>query len=96
MLNCLAASPNRKALQDLCDENEESDDKSREKFTYRQSCDDGDGHRELHRHTALGNIFVGFMEDGKTADDRANHANRDDVWIPLLSGETSAGRAQAL
>jgi hypothetical protein len=65
MLNGLAASTNRKAFQDLCNENEESDDKSRKKFAYRQSCDDCDGHGELHRHTALGNIFVGFMKNGK-------------------------------
>jgi hypothetical protein len=42
---------------------------------YGQRGRESDGHRELHRHAALGDILEGFLENGKAADDGAEHTS---------------------
>jgi hypothetical protein len=43
---------------------------------------DGNGHGKLHRHAALHDIFVRFVEYRETANQRTNYADTSDIRIP--------------
>jgi hypothetical protein len=80
-LNRLAASTDRQTLQNLCHEDKKRDDESGKNLANSERSDDGYGHREFHRHAALGYVFVCFVKDRKAANQGAYHADRSDVGI---------------
>jgi hypothetical protein len=80
-LNRLAASTDRQALQNLCREDEKCDHESGKNLANGERSDDGNSHREFHRHAALGYVFVSFMKDRKAANQGAYHSRGSDVGI---------------
>src|SRR2546429_2471550 len=46
-----------------------------EDFTDRKGSHDGDSHGEFHRHAALNDVLVGFMEYRETTNDRTDYAD---------------------
>ena len=95
VLNCLAAAAYGKSLQNLCDENEKCDDKSRKSLANRQSSDDGDSHRKLHRHSPLSYVFVGFVEDRKAANQSAYYTDGSYVGIRRAAKKPNSPRCRS-
>jgi hypothetical protein len=81
MLDRLPASADRQALKDFCNKDEQRDDEGREDFANGEGGDNGDGHREFHRHTTLHDIFVSFVEYRKSANESTDYADGRGVWI---------------
>jgi len=82
MADGCSPATNRQAFQDFSGENKQGDDKSREDFTDRQSGHDGNRHGKLHRHAALHDIFVRFVEYWETTNKGTNYADTSDIRIP--------------
>ena len=49
--------------------------------TVRERGNDGDSHREFHRHASLDDVFIRLVENRKAADQSAHHADSRDVAI---------------
>ncbi|GAA3277586.1 hypothetical protein GCM10020258_59430 [Sphingomonas yabuuchiae] len=90
----LAAAPDRQALQYLSDEHEQRDDQRCEELADRRRRDDGDRHRQLHRHAALEDVLESFLYDRPTADKEArdaDHANGGE-WLPSTKPDERCGK----
>jgi len=75
----LAASTHRQVLQELHDQNKQSDDLRGEKLADRRRSDDRDRHRQLHGHAARENVLERLPENRLPADQKTgdpDHAYR--------------------
>src|SRR6266545_1662361 len=82
-----SAAPDRQPFQDFRDQHEEDDDERGEDFGDRQRRADGDGHREFHRHPALGEGRDGFLEDRIAADQRRYETDCAEMRVRLPGPE---------
>jgi hypothetical protein len=94
-LDRLTASTDRQTLQNLCPEDKKRDDESGKNLANGERSDDGYGHREFHRHAALGYIFVCFMKDRKAANQGAYHSDRSDVGIQRTAKKPDGPRRRS-
>src|ERR1700722_4771990 len=74
MADCGTSTANRESFKNFGNEYKQGDDQRRKDFTDRQSGYDGDSHRKLHRHAALNDVFVGFVEYWKATNERTEYA----------------------
>ena len=74
----LAATTYGHALEHLRDQDEESDDERGEELADRRRRDDGDRHRQLHRHAPLEEVLERLLEDRPAADQQAGDADYAD------------------
>ena len=74
----LTATADRQALQHFSDENEQGDDQSGEELADGRRCDDGNRHRQLHRHAPLDNIVEGLLQNRPAADQKADDTDDAD------------------
>ena len=95
MLDCLAASAYGESFENLRDENEKRDDKGGKGFSDRQSRDDGNSHRKLHRHSPLRYVFVGLVEDRKAANQSACHTDGSYVGIRRAAKKPDSPRCRS-
>ena len=95
MTDCGTPAADRQSFENFGDENEQGDNQRREDFTDRQGCHDGDGHGKLHRHAALNDIFVGFLEDRETANDRTDYADTSYVGISCAAEKPNGPRCRS-
>jgi hypothetical protein len=82
------------SFQYLGDQHEQSDDQRREELTYRQCSDDGDAHRQFHRHTSVGDGFDGFAQNRIHPDGCSDDPHDTDLgpWFPYTEADYSAGK----
>src|SRR5579884_3819383 len=93
-LNRLAASTDRQTLEYFCHKDEKGDYECGENFANRKRGNDRDGHGEFHRHTALYDVLVGFVEDREATSKCTNHAERSDVRIATAIQKPDPRRSQ--
>src|SRR5579872_2556368 len=78
VLNRAPAPTNCQPFKDLGRKDERGDDQSGEELANGQSRNECDGHRELHRHSALNDVLDCFLKDRIAANQRggkSNHTN---------------------
>src|SRR3984893_9077395 len=85
MTDCSPSAPDRESFKNFSHQNKQGDDEGREDFTDRQGRHDSDGHGKLHRHAALNDIFVGFVEYRETTYESTNYTDTSHVGIPGAS-----------
>ncbi len=73
LFNCSATATDRIALEQLREENKESDNNRRKKLSDRQRRQEGDSHRQLHSHAAPEEVFPSLFIDRESA----NHRSRE-------------------
>ena len=80
--DCAAAAADGETLQHFRREYKRGDDERREKLTNRSRRDEGDGHRQLHRHAAFAQVLL----DAVRIAQQAEHAvpRGDDLRKRLL------------
>lgn len=81
MTDRFAPASDGESFENFSDQNEKGDHERSKDLTDRKSSHDGNGHREFHCHPALHNILICFMEDRKTTNHSANHADSSYIGI---------------
>jgi hypothetical protein len=78
ILDRAPAPGHRHTLKHLGDKNEQADDERREELPDRGRGNNGDGHRQFHRHAAGKNILDRLLENRPATKHQADHADRAD------------------
>ena len=71
--NCMPSTRDRHALQDLGDEHKQRDNKRGEEFADRGGSNDGNRHRQFHRHAPREDVFQSLTENRPASDQEADH-----------------------
>src|SRR5579863_4612997 len=95
ILDRAPATTNRQPFKDLGRKDERCNDQSGEGLTNGQSRNEGNGHRELHRHPALNDVLDRFLEDRVTANQRGGKSNHTNPmkWLPQVEPDGGGGES---
>src|SRR5579862_1744036 len=95
ILDRAPATTNRQPFKDLGRKDERCNDQSGEGLTNGQSRNEGNGHRELHRHPALNDVLDRFLEDRVTANQRSGKPNHTYPmkWLPQVEPHGGGGES---
>jgi hypothetical protein len=94
VLNGPPSAPDRETLENLGSQHENCNHQGGKEFSDHQRRKQGDGHRQLHRHLALDDVFKGFMKNGIAANQGRQNADHADVRKGLPNLKPDGRRRQ--